>query len=344
MSEGTSIEWADDTVNPWWGCTKVSPACKHCYAETMDRRGLVGGGGHWGKDAPRFIRVDRAIKELDRIARRSDRDGRPRRVFIASMADIFEDRSDLVEPRQRLWDHLHALGRRITPMLLTKRPEVMVDWVERYGLPDGAWCGVTVEDQQRADERIPRLLQVPAEVRFLSMEPLLAGVNLDFALVSRWHDEESSCFCDIGPADADVRVDFNGVERCDRCSCALGGCPAPAIRWVIAGGESGPGARPMHPAWVRSVRDQCVAAGVPFFFKQWGEWCPRSTGYPIDDRAPRVKLDETGRNTSADLTVHGVPGMGRGQHPVWMSRVGKKRAGRLLDGQEWNQIPSQEAR
>lgn len=314
MTTNTKIEWADDTVNPWWGCAKVSPACRNCYAEKMDARGLIDGGGHWGKDAPRHIRVEAAIKDLSRVARRGDQEGRPRRVFIASMADIFEDRPDLVEPRKRLWGHLHNLGRRITPMLLTKRPEVMAEWVKRHGLPDGAWVGTTVEDQRRADERIPHLLRVPAEVRFLSMEPLLEAVSLRPGWLRR-----RGCGCDP------FWLDGCGIHSPD---CMEGVQP---LSWVIAGGESGPGARPMRRDWARSIRDQCVAAGVPFFFKQWGAWREFSAAdFGGDWKAwhdHEVKLQEAGtaRQVTADNGC--------------IYRLGKRRAGRLLDGHEWNQLP-----
>lgn len=286
------IEWTDDTVSPWWGCAKVSPACMHCYAETFDARGLVDGGGHWGPSAPRFIRVDKAIADLDRIARRSDREGRPRRVFMASMSDFFEDRADLVESRKRIWHHLHSLGRRITPMLLTKRPDVMAAWAKEHGWPDGAWAGTTVEDQRRADERVPSLLRVPAEVRFLSMEPLLGPVNLRF----------------VAPQD-DWHID--ALDTPD---------PSFRIGWVIAGGESGPNARPSHPDWFRSIRDQCEYTGVPFFFKQWG-------AYAMADQLP----DEVFR--AVDASEGGIPSHGE---PL---RLGKKRTGRLLDGRTWDERP-----
>ena len=315
MAADTSIEWCDDTVNPWWGCVKVSPACAHCYAETMDRRGLVDGGGHWGKDAPRFIRVDKAIAELERIARRSDKEGRPRRVFIASMADVFEDRADLVEPRKILWNALHRLAGdkpRITPLLLTKRPDVMAAWAAEHGWPAGCWAGTTVEDQRRADERIPHLLRVPAAVRFLSCEPLLGAVDLRRVLAALHLDRLEGRPCD---------------STCPRCW-------GPQIHWVIAGGESGPGARPMHPDWARSLLDQCQAAGVPFFFKQWGT-------HGVVDKPQRDGFVAYTDGGAGD--PHGgvwdYASLQADRPHVLMERVGKKRAGRLLDGRTWDETP-----
>ncbi len=307
MADDTKIEWADDTVNPWWGCAKVSPACANCYAESLDARFhpdrhilYQGGtytekGGHWGATAPRKIRIDKAIADLERIARRGDREGRPRRVFIASMADVFEDRADLVEPRKDLWEALHRLSGRITPLLLTKRPDVMAAWAAEHGWPAGAWAGTTVEDQQRADERIPELLKVPAPMRFLSCEPLLGPVDLPYL----WTTQR--------------------------------------IGWVIAGGESGPGARPSHPDWFRHLRDQCHAPGVPFFFKQWGAWAPHNLHRAWDcDQDYGVKPKGFGM---FDYCGRWNPGDYPNPFRQSMVRVGKKAAGAILDGREWREVP-----
>lgn len=307
MAEDTRIEWADDTVNPWWGCTKASPACANCYAETLDARFKMGGETHWGPGAPRFIRVEKAIGELERIARRSDKEGRPRRVFIASMADVFEDRPDLVEPRKKLWDALRRLAGdepRITPLLLTKRPDVMAAWAEEYGWPAGCWAGTTVEDQRRADERIPHLLRVPATVRFLSMEPLLGPVDLGLFAAE-----------DSGEVEYDRDGYPAGPIACPRRDL---------LRWVIAGGESGPQARPSHPEWFRSIREQCEAAGVAFHFKQWGAWAPwDGDNWEIPGGWDDVLMRDAARRISG----------------VDFVRVGKKRAGRLLDGRTHDEVP-----
>lgn len=256
MGSDSGIGWTDDTVNGWWGCQKVSPACLHCYAEGFAKRT---GKDVWGPSAARSIRVDAAIRELHKIADRGDREGRPRRVFMHSMSDIFEDRADLLEPRAKEFDALHAINKdrvRLIPMLVSKRAEFMAAEIKRLGLPNGAWVGCTVEDQQRADERIPHLLRVPAQVRFLSVEPMLGPVDLSEYMSAPDPGYQWDCLCPlIDPADT----------PCPACESGGG------LHWIIAGCESsGPrvGSRPTDPAWLRSLRDQCVAAGVPYFLKQ----------------------------------------------------------------------------
>lgn len=290
MAATTKIGWTDRTVNAWWGCTKISPACAHCYADTFARSK---GKSLWGDAADRWIRVEAAIRELEKYAAKPLREDRPDRVFIASMADVFEDRADLVEPRKKLWDALHRLGRRITPLILTKRPHIMRAWAAEHGWPEGAWAGTTVEDQRRADERIPDLLHVPAPIRFLSMEPLLEPVDLE---------------C-VAPFD-----DFH-IEALDTPD------PAHRVHWVIAGGESGPAARPMPAEWVRSLRLQTQKAGGAFFFKQWGEWLPSSQAQYLSS----VLRDHTPRIVEA--------------HGDAFLRYGKDAAGNLLDGEVWEQFP-----
>lgn len=249
MGTNSHIEWTTHTFNPWIGCTKVSPGCAHCYAETlMDTRyGRV----KWGAGNPRVrtsaanwklpLRWDREQEVLknDHII-----NVRPR-VFCASLADWL----DPEVPIEWLRDLM--LWTSVTPnldwLLLTKRPHL---WHERMkavdcawadgAVPANIWVGTTVEDQARADERIPALLKIPARVRFLSCEPLL------------------------GP------IEFSNVTNRSDCVAQLGKPALGGIHWVIAGGESGAGARPMHPAWARSLRDQCAAVGVAFFMKQMG--------------------------------------------------------------------------
>jgi len=288
MSSDTNIEWADDTTSPWWGCSKVSPACTHCYAEGVSARFRR---GSWGLTGERALRVDACLADLARFARRGVREGRPRRVFLGSMCDVFEDRPDLVEPRKRLWTGLRDVGTRhgsgIRALVLTKRPEHMVAWAAEHGWPGICWAGATVEDQQRADERIPYLLRVPARVRFLSVEPALGPVKVGPAIAATGHPD----------------TDYD-----------------PAINWVIVGGESGPHARPSHPDWFRSLRDQCQSAGVPFFFKQWGEWAPIAQTTTPDNGRPNSVGAEVGERVEA-------------------VRVGKHTAGRLLDGRTWDEMP-----
>lgn len=267
MGSDSGIGWTDDTVNGWWGCQKVSPACSNCYAEGFAKRT---GKDVWGSSADRMIRVDAAIRELHKIAARGDREGRPRRVFMHSMSDIFEDRDDLLDARAKEFDALHAINKdrvRLIPMLVSKRAEFMASEIQRLGLPNGAWVGCTVEDQERADERIPHLLRIPAAVRFLSVEPMLGAVDLR---TIRDHTETERGWLDARTGKGGVyshRPDTaHAFEDCDYDTQRVG-----RLAWVIAGCESsGPrlGKRPTDPAWIRSLRDQCVAAGVPYFLKQ----------------------------------------------------------------------------
>lgn len=244
MGEQTAISWTDHTFNPWWGCQKVSPACANCYAETFSKRvGLQ----VWGPESERRFFGDKHWAEPRKWNADALKAGVRRRVFCASMADVFEDRADLVEPRLRLFELIEKTPH-LDWLLLTKRPDLMLEFfagtsgagLSAPALPN-LWAGTTVENQQYADERIPFLLQVPAVVRFLSVEPMLGPIEL--------------------PPDALMELD-----------------------WVIAGGESGAKHRPSNPDWFRSLRDQCQAAGVYFHFKQWGGLRPKTNGRLLDGR------------------------------------------------------------
>lgn len=303
MGDTTGIEWTDHTFNPWWGCVRVSPACEHCYAETFAARF----GVKWGVKAERKIASEKVWNDPLRWDRAAEKAGVRRKVFCASMADIFEDRRDLDEPRARVF----ALIER-TPhldwQLLTKRPEAVMRLVPeswRGGFPHNVWMGTTVEDQRRADERIPHLLALPARVKFLSCEPLLGSVDISF-----W--THRPC----------------GWSGCGTC----GQRPLlPFIDWVIAGGESGPGARPMHPGWVRSLRDQCTRDDVPFFFKQWGEYRPCKEGESVEVVVHDFKLSARVAEHLGDKAPRPIPAA--------MQRVGKKAAGSTLDGREHKEWP-----
>lgn len=326
MIMATKIEWADETWNPVTGCTKVSAGCAHCYAERMAKR-LRGRYGYPADDPFRVTVHDDKI--VTPLAWR-----KPRRVFVCSMGDLFHPDIEIVDSSViRDVFAVMALCQQHTFQVLTKRPEVAKamltddfaesvywaadaiaeDYQYRVGeiatawpLPN-VWIGVSAEDQAATDERIPILLHIPAAVRFVSIEPMLGPVLLDDGCNS-W------LTCDGRNREA------NEGECCEAYAM-IGEC-FDGIDWVIVGGETGPGARPMKPEWARSVRDQCREAGIPYFFKSWGEW------YPNDERCPGfAEMEIDARHTSVG--------------DMAFARVGKKRAGRLLDGREWNQFPEE---
>ncbi|MCB1105433.1 MAG: phage Gp37/Gp68 family protein [Cephaloticoccus sp.] len=233
MGKNSHIEWTHHTFNPWWGCEKVSPACLHCYAESWAKRV---GSDVWGKSSPRRFFTNEHWKEPHRWNAEAEKAGERRRVFCASMADVFEARTDLDKSRVRLWELIEA-----TPsldwLLLTKRPQhvtKMAPWGKDW--PINIWLGTTVENQVWANKRLPHLLRTGAKIKFLSCEPLLGPLDL-----------------------SDYVGNSSGSE----------------INWVIAGGESGPNSRPMNPKWLRTLRDFCRNKRIAFHFKQWGHWVPR---------------------------------------------------------------------
>ena len=292
----SQIEWTDETWNPVTGCTPVSEGCKNCYAARMAKR-LAGRAGY-PKDDP--FRVTRhADKQDDPLHWR-----KPRRVFVCSMGDLFhEDVPDAFIYRVL---EVILLTPRHTYQMLTKRPGRMAAVLGGYEAIPNLWLGVTAENQQTADERIPLLLQTPAAVRFVSIGPMLGPI-------------------DVSPYLGQVHADALGLPY-------KGDDPwHDGLDWVICGGETGPGARPMNPKWVRDVRDQCMAAGVPFFFKGWGAWFPdeqldaERRASPGSTMLPWAVPDSAIKKTVA-ATYY---------------RVGKKRAGRLLDGREWNELPKE---
>lgn len=267
----SKIEWTDKVWNPITGCFPVSEGCQHCYAKRMANR-LKGRYGY-PKDDPFSVTFhpDRLDEPL--------RWKKPSRIFVCSMGDLFHENIPL-EVLKNIFKSMESCATNHKFLLLTKRPQRMVNWFKEYYRPQyigttlidpnypdtRIWAGVSVENQRTADERIPILLQIPAAKRFVSVEPMLGAVN-------------------IYPTPM-----HKGTECLD---------------WVICGGETGPGARPMHPDWVRSLRDQSQAAGVPFFFKSWGDY------------------------------IEG--GCGLKGHP--MHDAGWSRKGRILDDREWNEFP-----
>jgi len=310
MSENSKIEWTDHTFNPWEGCQKVGPGCDHCYAEARNARFSGGTAINWGPGAPRR-RTSSANwrKPLGWNANHATffaEHGRRQRVFCASLADVF-DNAVPEEWRNDLWRLIEATPN-LDWLLLTKRIgnagnmlPVPFDFDRQY---PNVWLGATIVNQAEADRDIPKLLEVPARVRFLSMEPLLGPVDLGRHL---W----KCCGQPVPGHPGD-----GWMQPPDPPECCGDLEPADKLHWVIVGGESGPGARPMHPDWARSLRDQCAAAGVPFLFKQWGEWAPYDRG-AVDSSALAQPgaLDEP------------------------MGRYGKKAAGRRLDGAQHDGYP-----
>jgi len=254
MAENTGIEWADHTFNPWIGCTKISPACDNCYAAEWNKR--YEDGKNWGPHAERRRTSEANWQMPRRWNRKAEKEGIRYRVFCASLADVFDNHKS-IEPiwRIELWK-LIAETPHLDWLLLTKRPQNIKkmlphDW--RWGYPN-VWLGTTVENQKVAEQNIPHLLDVPAAVKFLSCEPLLGPI--DFSVDGLWFKD---CEC---PADRET-----GVPECSHYG---GKTNDVGIDWVIAGGESGSNFRITNPDWFRSLRDQCLAAYVPFLFKQWG--------------------------------------------------------------------------
>lgn len=324
MAETTEISWADATFSPWWGCTKISPACDNCYAESFSRRvGYSETGSQfpiWGKDAQRRLFGDARWNEPLKWDRRAAKLGIRPRVFCGSMCDVMEDRPDLHEHRARLYDLIEA-----TPsldwLLLTKRPQNFRRFLPKHWLesPRRNVFGMTTCESEEYSWRIQELCETPFAVRGLSCEPLLGPLNLRQV---RWNNGRTNAMDVLGGG---IWHPLHGFIKQQNMG---------TIHWVIVGGESGHHARPMHPDWARSLRDQCVAAGVAFHYKQWGEWLPRgpeSMGYPVVDGRACIRLTDAGH----DGQVLGADG----GNDCWMQRVGKKAAGRLLDGRTWDEVP-----
>lgn len=341
MAENSKIEWTTHTFNPWRGCTKVSAGCKNCYAETLSHRNPKT-LGVWGPNGTRVIAAESAWRQPLKWNKAAKAAGERHRVFCASLADVFEDwtgnmvaangkplfagtgrpdwwtdREDDVpavtmgDVRARLFRLIHETAN-LDWLLLTKRPEnvaaALGDYSERIDHYAAeafekvwmrrVWLGTSVENQATADERIPHLLKTPAAVRFLSCEPLLGPVDLTRI-----------------PCPGYAGVKFDSLLKRGKGSWGTGA----AVDWVIVGGESGSGARPMDIIWARSIVEQCKASGVAVFVKQLGAkplWQERdSQGDLWQEELPRTLwrvplLDRKGGDITefpADLQAREFP-------------------------------------
>lgn len=379
MGDRSSIEWTDATWNPVRGCSRVSAGCEHCYAERIAAR-FDGPSKPFENLIHKTTQGwNGKIKLVPEMLDQPWRWTRGRRIFVNSMSDLFHENVPFEYIAAVFW--VMSVTTRHTYQILTKRPARMLAFfrwlleqeeMSFYALDDekaawwlaeavsniggehpaikaldwkpatnkrggydncgpgwpyvNVWLGVSVEDQSAADERIPLLLQSPAAVRFLSCEPLLGEIDLT-RVCDHARPRAIWINCieakDANPAHAEL-VAMLGPDY-----------PYSRIDWVIAGGESGPGARPMHPDWARSLRDQCATAGVPFLFKQWGEWEP----FDYIDAVTKRRLISF--KSDKKETLLGSPGDPKTFQN--MRRVGKKTAGRLLDGREHNAFPEQSA-
>jgi protein gp37 len=355
VADKTKIEWADATWNPirarskvdgqaGWFCEHVSEGCRNCYAERMNT---------WRGTGVEFKPGNRKRVELfldSKMLAQPLRWRRPRMVFVCSMSDLFAD----FVPDEWIDRVFSRMGdsRQHKFQVLTKRPKRMREYLARFK-PDGqgwvtpnggdgyesacpvaekrwplpnVWLGTSCEDQATADERIPHLLKTPAAIRFVSYEPALGPV--DFTYITGGYAKWINA--------------LEGYWWSAECSPIFRNRTA-KLDWMIAGGESGPGARPAHPGWFRKVRDDCSRAGVAFLMKQWGEWAPHKpvpggdlggdvrrghvcTVHPTGQTEEQVFEATGGRNT--------IPGT------RYMARVGKKAAGRLLDGKTHDGFPA----
>lgn len=309
MAANSSIEWTKHTANLWWGCVEVSALCDHCYAREWSK---YLNRAKWGADESRMA-IKGVWSDLAKFQKLAAAAGTIDNVFVGSMMDIFEKPMPLVdakgEPmpittgylREQLFYKVVPTSPNLRFLFLTKRPGNIVKYIPpewMNNLPTNVMFGTSVGNQETADQAISQLLRAPG-YRFLSMEPMLGPVNLAPA----WNHGNFDPDFDVG------------------------------IHWVICGGESGHHSRPMNPNWARSVRDQCQAAGVPFHFKQHGDW------KPVDIvSGDRIELH---------FPKDGPTGPKNPEFHTWSdgtmsARVGKKAAGRILDGRTWDEFPAME--
>lgn len=329
MSDKSKIEWTEATWNPVTGCNKVSAGCKNCYAERVWKRLSANSTSvYFGRQ---FNDVQMHDKRLTTPLKWS----KPRLIFVNSMSDLFHDKVSASFIHEVFVTMAFARARGHVFQILTKRPERMKEIVSQLDVDDikgryhgapvnmpefvwplpNVWLGVSVEDHHTALVRIPFLLQTPAAIRWISAEPLLESLDLS------------------APG-----LGLNCESCIDR---QVHWCCDPVLDWVVAGGESGPNARPSHPDWFRGLRDACQEARVPFFFKQWGEWEPfTSVSQPFMEDTKGFLHDAHGLDIiDPDTGDLGKQWKWDYLDTVVYRNVGKKKAGRLLDGKTWDEMP-----
>jgi protein gp37 len=358
MSGPSKIQWTEQTWNPVVGCSIHSPGCTNCYAMSMARRieamnealqaeGKSGAAHYAGTTKVvngNPVWTGKLALAPEHILLEPYRRRKPTTYFVNSMGDLFHEDApdDWIDEVFAIMGRCDDGDRGHTFQVLTKRAQRMHDYMNsprahkawnghRLGTeawpPRNVWLGVSAERQKEGEERIPLLLQTPAAVRFVSAEPLIGPLDLMMLKTGdRVYDALQGC---IGTSVGDGEYD--------------GGQPCPKLDWVIVGGESGKGARPMSPAWAKLLRDECDASGVPFFFKQWGEWAPHKVeaGGDLggDVRAGRVTIVHPSGRDEVELLRESDGRRQTEKGSRYMARVGKKKSGRLLDGREWNEFP-----
>lgn len=345
----SNIEWTDRTWNPVIGCSKISTGCNNCYAEKMAHRLKAMGTKGYENEFAVTLHPDRIDDPLKRR--------KPTVYFVCSMGDLFHD--DV--PFEFIDKILTTILRspRHTYLILTKRPERMKEyftkWHQDYEMDDAEayascrppaiydgkiknlWLGVTAENQEHADKRIPILLDTPAFKRFVSIEPMLSKINLFGLMPSRERDDKlSSVQLSMGvDAVYDDRLYINALRgeskwyhRGENIENQTN-----KLDWVICGGETGAYARGLHPDWVRSLKDQCEETQTPFFFKKWGEWIPIEETWKIDN-AKRLQKNEQWVNLNGGSGFHGAK--------IWrVKKVGRSSERYLIDGKEYRQFPKE---
>lgn len=379
MATDTSIEWADKTWSPIIGCDRVSPGCDSCYAistarirESNPHPSIAAAFAGTTQDTDHGVDWSGQVNLLDDRLTEPLRWKTGRKVFVNSLSDLFHKNvpDEFIAKVFAVmaltpYHSYQLLTKRHARMraLLNRRDFAVAVRTEMYVLDRDAtlsahevwplpnlWLGVSVENQQWADTRIPALLDTPAAIRWISAEPLLGPVDLT-TWTNPWnravaHSKAHPTHI-LGPYDDGTDIAHIDCDTCD-FDTAHGG-----LSWVVAGGESGPKARPMHPDWARSLRNQCAASNIPFLFKQWGTW---GVDAPLDDQGRLLNTRRgLGVTVANDGTVYQpgdlsypdgpryVEAIRAGHdraHLTGMYRLGKKAAGRQLDGRTWDQFPA----